>query len=214
MRVGIAAWCPTEGDGRRTALAISAMLNVTRLLAVVILFAGCVSFAELAKDADVRGPVPPNTRSVVIYPTVMEPAALTNADGLADAPQLFARLLRDALQEKRPSWDIRLIATRDPIPELAIAVTTELLKIDGGSAGLRFWIGLGGTGAAVSTVRVSVLDKTRKTLASARISESSECPVGACIESNESAIQRNLTSLAGEVAEFVLDPAEYVKKKQ
>jgi uncharacterized protein DUF4410 len=95
---------------------------------------------------------------------------------------------------------------------MSIAVTTKLVKIDGGSSGLRFWIGLGGAGAATSTVRVSVLDKTGNELARATISESSECPAGACVESNEAAVQRNLSSLAGDVAEFILDPAKYVKK--
>jgi hypothetical protein len=189
-----------------------AMLRVGCLLAVVMLSAGCVSFAELGKDAKVGAPVPADTRSVVIYPTAMEPDALKNVDALTGAPQLFGRLLQDALKAERPSWEIRPIGASDPVPDLSIAVTTELLKIDGGSSGLRFWIGIGGAGAATSSVRVSVRDKTGKELASATISESSECPVGACVESNEAAVQRNLSSLAEDVAEFILDPAKYVKK--
>jgi len=179
---------------------------------IMLLTAGCASFAELEKNAKVGAPVPPDTRSAVIYPTAIKPDAIKNVDGLTGAPQLFGRLLQDALKAKRPSWDTRLIEASDPVPDLSIAITTELLKIDGGSSGLRFWIGLGGAGAATSTVRVSVLDKTGKELASATISESSECPVGACVESNEAAVQRNLSSLAGDVAEFILDPARYVKK--
>jgi len=40
------------------------------------------------------------------------------------------------------------------------------------------------------------------------------CPIGACIESNEDSIQRNLKSLADEIASFVSDPAAYKAKSE
>jgi hypothetical protein len=211
-KADVAALHRTDDDRCRTTRFMSVWLKITCLFAVVMLSGGCASFAELAKGARVQAPVPADTRSVVIYPTAMKPGAVKNVDGLTGAPQLFARFLRDALQERRPSWSMTLVEARDPVPESSIAVTTELLEIDGGSANLRFWIGLGGAGAAVSTVQVTVRDKTGKELATAKISESSECPVGACIESNQAAVERNLRDLAGEAGQFVLDPAGYVKK--
>jgi hypothetical protein len=38
------------------------------------------------------------------------------------------------------------------------------------------------------------------------------CPIGACVESTEATVRRNLQSLAGEVADFIVNPAEYEKK--
>ena len=75
-----------------------------------------------------------------------------------------------------------------------------------------FWIGLS-TGTILSKVRVSILDKTGKDLAKANISEHTGCPVGACTESTDAMVQRNLKNLAEDVAQFIADPAGYEKKK-
>ena len=160
-----------------------------------------------------QAPVPQDTQSVVIRPTGLTPGAIKNVEGLTDAPQVFARSLRDALKEQRPAWESTLADGQSVVPERGIAITTELVNIDGGSAALRFWIGLN-TGAAESAVKVSVLDKAGGELATARISNRTICPVGACVESNEATVRRNLESLAEETAAFIIDPAAYQKKKQ
>jgi len=190
------------------------MRTPSRLLTVLALVcAGCVSTAELQEGVRVQAPVPPDTQSVVIRPTVLRADAVKNVEGLTDAPQVFARSLRDALQKQRPTWESTLADAQSVVPERGIAVRTELVNIDGGSAALRFWIGLG-TGAAESAVKVSVLDKTGAELATAQIANRTICPVGACVESNEDTVRRNLASLAEETAAFIIDPAAYQKKKQ
>lgn len=189
------------------------MRTPTRLLTFLTLVcAGCVSTAELQEGVRVQAPVPPDTQVVVIRPPVLTSGAIKNVEGLTDAPQVFARSLRDALQKQRPTWESTLADAQSVVPERGIAITTELLNIDGGSAALRFWIGLG-TGAAESSVKVSVLDRTGGELATAQIANRTICPVGACVESNEETVRRNLDSLAAETAAFIIDPAAYQKKK-
>ena len=184
------------------------------LLSVLVLYcAGCVTTAELQEGVRTKAPVPSDTQAAVIRPTALKPGAIKNVEGIADASQVFARSLRDALQKQRPTWESTLADVQSAVPERAIVVTTELLSIDGGSAALRFWIGLG-TGAAESTVQVSVLDKTGGELATAQIANRTICPVGACVESNEETVRRNLENLAQEAAAFIVDPAAYQKKKQ
>lgn len=99
------------------------------------------------------------------------------------------------------------------VPDGGIAVMTELVNIDGGNEALRRWIGLG-TGAVVSTVKVSVLDRTGRELATGQLSNRTMCPVGWCTESNEATVRRNLESLAEETAKLIIDPAEYQKEAQ
>jgi len=187
--------------------------HTSLLMGLLLVCAGCVSTAELQEGVRVQAPVPPDTQAVVIRPPVLRPEALKNAEGLTDAPQVFARSLRDALQKQRPTWASTLADAQSVVPERGIAVTTELVNIDGGSAALRFWIGLK-TGAAESAVKVSVLDKMGAELATAQIANRTICPVGACVESNEDTVRRNLASLAEETAAFIIDPAAYQKKKQ
>jgi len=142
-----------------------------------------------------------------------EARRLKNVEGLADAHQLFARYLKDALAPKQPGWQVKVADEQGALADRDIIISTELLEIDGGSAALRFWIGLD-TGATQSRVRVSILDKTGRDLLTTEISERTICPVGACTESNEAIADRNLQSLAGDVAEFILDPAGYQKKRE
>jgi hypothetical protein len=113
---------------------------------------------------------------------------------------------------KQPSWQIKLASEGDATSDQDLIIATELLEIDGGSAALRFWIGLN-TGAILSRVKVSILDKTGKDLANAKISEHTACPAGACTDSTEAMVQRNLKNLAEDVAQFIVDPAGYEKKK-
>jgi hypothetical protein len=143
----------------------------------------------------------------------MKLGTIKNVKNMNEAPQLFARDLRDALVPKQPGWQIKLADEKGAMPDPDITITTELLEIDGGSAALRFWIGLG-TGKIVSRVKVSIVDKTGKVLASSEISEHTSCPIGACVEENEPAVRQNLKDLAAGVAEFVTNPAEYEKKKK
>jgi len=187
--------------------------HTSLLMGLLLVCAGCVSTAELQEGVRVQAPVPPDTQAVVIRPTVLRPDALKNVEGLTDAPQVFARSLRDALQKQRPAWASTLADAQSVVPERGIAVTTELLNIDGGSAALRFWIGLN-TGAAESAVKVSVLDKMGAELATTQIANRTICPVGACVGSNEETLRTNLEGLAEETAAFIIDPAAYQKRKQ
>lgn len=173
---------------------------------------GCVSVTEVPQGVQVRTPVPQDTQVVVIHPTMLKLGAIKNVEGL-DAPQVLARSLCDTLKKHRPNWDIALADAKSVVPERGIAIKTELLNVDGGSAALRFWIGLN-TGAAESNVQVSILDKAGTELATAQVSTRTVCPVGACVDSNEATVRRNLQSLAEETAEFIIDPVEYEKKKR
>jgi len=187
--------------------------SIWLLSALVFLCSACVSVSELPSPVKIHGPLPQDTRSIVIQSMPMKPGTARNVGGLTDAPQLFTRYLKEALALKQPRWQIRLAEMKGAAPPADITVITELREIDGGSAGLRFWIGLA-AGAAQSKVKVSIQDKTGKDLATANISERTMCPIGACVESNEDTIRRNLKSLAGEVAEFIVNPAEYKKRKE
>jgi hypothetical protein len=126
---------------------------------------------------------------------------------------LFARALKETVELKQPAWQVRLAETQAATGGADLTVATEIIDIDGGSAGLRFWIGFS-AGAAQSTVAVSLLDKSGKELATAKITERTMCPIGACVESNDATVRRNLQELAVEAAEFIVDPAAYEKKKE
>jgi hypothetical protein len=173
--------------------------------------AGCVSVAELPERVKIQAALPQKIQIVMIRPTTMSPGTIKNVDGLTDAPEFFARSLNSALEAKQPGWQVRMVDERGDISGGDIAIATELVNVDGGSAGLRFWIGFS-AGAAESTVNATIVDKTAKELATAKISERTMCPVGACVESNEATVRRNLQSLAAEVAEFIVSPTEYEKK--
>lgn len=189
------------------------MKKLPALMIFLSLFsAACVSVAELPERAQINAPLPQGIQTVTIRPTAITPGAIKNAENLADAPQFFAQALQTALELKQPGWQIRLADDRGDVMSGDLTVVTELINIDGGSAGLRFWIGFS-AGAAESVVKVTVLDKSGKELATAKISERTMCPIGACVESNEATVRRNIQSLAGEVAEFVLNPAQYEKNK-
>ena len=55
---------------------------------------------------------------------------------------LFVGDLKDALALKQPSWQIKVASEGDATSDQDLIIATELLEIDGGSAALRFWIGL------------------------------------------------------------------------
>lgn len=178
---------------------------------VMLTAAGCVSVSELPESPRLQGSMPQNIRVVAIRPTAMTAGTVKNADGLTDAPQFFREALKTALAAKQLGWQIEL-ADQTGASFGDINIATELLTVDGGSAALRFWIGFS-AGAAESIVRVTLQDKAGQELATARISERSMCPVGACIESTEATLRKNLQSLASEVADFVINPRDYEKNK-
>jgi hypothetical protein len=189
------------------------MQKLSGLLILIVLFsAACVSVAELPERARIQAPLPQQIQSVIIRPTTMSPGAIKNVDGLTDAPEFFARSLKSALEAKQPRWQVRIVGEPGDISASDITITTQLANIDGGSAGLRFWIGFS-AGAAESTVNATILDNTGRELAAIKISERTMCPIGACVGSNEATVRRNLQSLADEVAEFIVNPAEYAKKQ-
>lgn len=180
--------------------------------ALVFLCAACVSYSELPERVKIQGPVPQNIRSISIQSIPMKRGTLINVDGPIDAPLLLAQSLKEALMRKEPGWKIELEQGQTGPMKGDLIARTEILEVDGGSTGARFWIGFN-AGAAQSTVRVSILDGAGRELAVAPISHSTMCPLGWCTDSNEVMIQRNLQSLAEEVAEFVINPSEYEKKK-
>jgi hypothetical protein len=188
-------------------------LSSKAAILAVLICGGCVSTAELPERTEIQAPLPQGTQSAAIRALPMKPGTVKNVEGAIDAPHMLAGYVKEALALKRPGWQIRLADPGGaPISE-DISITLELVQIEGGSAALRFWIGLN-TGATQSIVNVSTADKTGKALASTKISESTVCPVGACVESNDEMVRRNLQSLAAEIAEFVLDPAQYEKDRQ
>lgn len=182
-------------------------------ISLVFLFTGCISTAELPEHANIQAPLPQSTQSATIRTLPMKPGTIRNVEGMADAPVLLAGYVKEALVLKRPGWRIQLADDPGAPVKEDISITVELLDIDGGSAALRFWIGLN-TGATQSVVQVSTADKTGKALASTKISENTVCPIGACVESNVEMVRRNLQSLGADIADFVLDPAQYEKDKQ
>lgn len=190
------------------------MILLKRLLfAPVLVLAGCVSTAELPEGVNFQAPLPPDTQSVVIHALPLQPGVVRNVEGLPDAAQALAGFVRSALALKRPAWKIVVAGNTQATSGADVTVTLEILEIEGGSAALRFWIGLG-TGATQSIVRVVTTDGAGKQLASARIVERTICPVGACVEANDATVQRNLQNLAADIAAFVLDPVAYQKQKQ
>jgi len=191
----------------------SAFREKTSGLLLLLFCAGCVSTGEMPEHATIHGPLPQDIRSVVVQAMPMKPEAIKNVEKLtpADATAQFAGYLQDALAQKQPAWQIKLADERGTPSDQDLTIATELLEIDGGSAALRFWIGLN-TGGVQSKVKVSIAGKTGD-IASANISERTVCPAGACTESTEAMVQRNLKNLAADVAEFIVDPAGYEKKK-
>jgi hypothetical protein len=189
------------------------MFNCRRLfIGLFVLVNSCVSVADLPKPVNISGSIPEDTRSLAIRVAPSKPEVLNNAGGLVDAAPFLARYIRDAVALKRPDWQVKILEPGSPTAESDLIASIEVASIDGGSAGLRFWIGFS-AGATESTVAISLLGKGAKELAQATITERTMCPIGACIDSNENSIQRNLKSLAGEIASFITDPAAYKNEK-
>jgi hypothetical protein len=184
------------------------------LSAVLILsLTGCVSVTEAPPGVTVDGTLPPDVNSVVIVASPAGSGAIRNAGTLTDVPRLFALSVRDALAKKRPDWRLRIDEGGRDTAGRDLTITTQILDIDGGSAGLRFWIGFG-AGAAEARARITVLGRAGKPIATAEISESAICPLGVCGDSNEEMIQAGLQRLAADAAEFIIDPAGYQQRKQ
>ena len=183
------------------------------IASLVVLCAGCVSTAELSERSNTQAPLPASTQSATIRALPMAPGVAKNVEGVADAPRLLAGYVKDALATKRPALKISVVDAASAASGGDVAITLEVLDIEGGSAALRFWIGLG-TGATQSVARVSTADKAGKTLASGKISERTVCPVGGCTEANDAMVRRNLHDLAEEIVAFVLDPVQYEKDQQ
>ena len=168
----------------------------------------------MPERASIQGQMPAQVGSVFIEAQPMVPGTMKNVSKpvLGEAPAVFAGYVKDALALKRPGWQLTVAEKGRGAPGQDLVVTTQLLSVDGGSAALRFWIGLG-TGGVESRVNVSIHDKMGLEVASTKLTMRTDCPVGACVESNDLVVERNLKDLATEVAEFVVDPAGYDKKK-
>jgi hypothetical protein len=174
----------------------------------VLCGAGCVSTSAEPERVSVLAPAPPDVRSVVIQALPMKAGSMKNVEGVTNAPQLFAQRLKEALKVRQPSWQIDVTDSTGSAPAGDLVIVTELLEVDGGSAGSRFWIGFG-AGKARSSATVSIRDREGKDLATASISEITTCPIGGCTESNEVMVQTNLKDLGEEAAAFVANPVEF-----
>lgn len=189
------------------------MPNPPWLLAGIVLFvASCVSVADVPKPVSVTAPLPADVRSLSIAVAPSKPGVMKNAGGMADPGPVLAGYIRDAIKMKQPGWDVVILQGTLPSVDTDLFASTELVSVDGGSAGLRFLIGFS-AGATESTATVSLFAKGAKPLAQMTINESTMCPLGSCINSNEDNIDRNLKSLAEDIAAFITDPAGYRKDK-
>jgi hypothetical protein len=137
---------------------------------------------------------------------------MKNAGGVTDPEPVLAGYIRDAVKSKQPGWDVVILQGTLPTIDTDLFASTEILSVDGGSAGLRFWIGFS-AGATESAAAVSLFARGAKPLAQVTIKERTMCPLGSCVNSNEDNIDRNLKSLATEIAAFITDPAGYRKEK-
>lgn len=174
--------------------------------------AGCVSTEEARGPVSAQAPAPLEVRAAAIQALAMQPGTLKNVQGMEDAPALFARELRDALALRQPGWRLAIAPAGVASADADLTAVTQLLEVDGGSAAMRFWIGLG-TGAIVSRVKVQLLDRAGKVVAATEISQRTTCPMGACGEENEPMVRQNLKTLAASAAEFVANPAEYERRR-
>ncbi len=187
------------------------MLKRTRSLAVALVTLCAACSGSLPDQTKVHGSLPPNTRSVAIWPMAMTPGTVKNVEGVDDAPLVFARFLKDALAGKHPTWLVELWEGPTSPPEADLVIKTELIDIEGGSQADRFWIGFG-AGAAHSTAQVAVLDSAGNEVARARLSEATVCPGGGCVAANKTVIERDLETLAAKFADFISNLGEFAKK--
>ena len=170
----------------------SAHAKIGSLVVLLTVFSSaCVCVAELRERVKLKSPLPQQIQSVMLPPTTMSPGTIKNATAAVDIDDLRC-------DRNISIRDVAAFINHSNLPAL-------LLRLQ------RVLVGLS-AGAAESVVIVTILDKTGRELATAKISERTMCPVGACVESNEATVRRNLQNLAGEVAEFV-NPGEYEKKK-
>jgi hypothetical protein len=183
-----------------------------RLLGFLLLLvsAGCVTQAT-PQQLSVGSQVPQNIQSVEVHLLPMAAGIVKNFDQSKVSPQMLVRSLKSLLEAKRPDWQIFVVDAMTSPAQGDIRVVTEMIEIDGGSAGLRFWIGFN-AGATQSTARITIKDKSGGDVASGNISASRMCPIGACTISNETMIEETLRELASEIAEFVVNPTEYQKR--
>ncbi len=183
-------------------------------LSGVLVFLCAACSTSLPDQAQILGTLPQNTRAITIRSIPMKPGTVKNVEAdMRDAPSLFARFLKQALTRKQPAWQVELLEGQTGTPDSDFFVNTEIVDIEGGNSAARFWIGLG-AGAAHTTVQVSLVDRSGKELANARISEPTVCPIGFCLDDNEVVIRRDLEILAGNVADFIINPAEYQRQKE
>jgi uncharacterized protein DUF4410 len=182
------------------------------LAGIFLVITSCVSVADLPKPVSITAPLPEDARSLSIAVAPSKPGVIKNAGGLANPEPVLAGYVRDALKAKRPAWEIVILEGTLPTVDTDLFASAEILSVDGGSAGLRFWIGFS-AGASESTAAVSLFARGAKPLAQVTITERTMCPLGACVDSNEDNIQRNLKNLAAEIAAFITDPAGYKKDK-
>ncbi len=180
--------------------------------AVLLLFGGCVGYTELPEPVKILRGIPADARSIAIHVLPATPGSVRNLETSADLSITLARSIREALARRKPDWRIEIREGQTPPVKTDLALRSEFLEVDGGSTGMRFWIGFN-AGATQSIVQVSILDGAGQELAASRISHSTMCPTGLCTDSNEKMLQRNFEGLADEIAQFVIDPTEYAKRK-
>ena len=188
-------------------------MRYLRRMGFLMLFfaAGCVSHST-PRNVVVSGPLPQDIRRVDVHILPISSSAIKNIDGAKDLHKTLAGLLKTALASKQPNWESDVLDSLADSPQADLLVVTEVLQLDGGSAGLRFFIGFS-AGAAESSARIQIKDKANREIAAGNISTSRMCPIGACIISNETMTEEVLRDLAAEIAEFVVSPSDYQKRR-
>ena len=186
------------------------MIRSCLKLFLFIFSAGCVSHST-PQQLSISSTMPVGIRLVELQVLPVAPGTVRNFEQPKDVQKTLAQLLKSSLEAKQPDWQIRIVDTVASPARGDIAVVTEVIEIDGGSAGLRFWIGFN-AGAAQSAVRVRIQDKTGREVAAGNISTQRMCPIGACTVSNETMIDEALRALADEISEFVGNPSAYQKR--
>lgn len=181
-------------------------------VALVFLCSACVSYPGQPQQIKIHRPLPKYTQSVALRLMPITPRSIKNLDGTVDVQLLIRRFLSEALALKEPNWQVKFWEDQTAKPKSDLLVNMEILEIDAGSRGARFWIGLN-AGAAQSAVRVSILDSDGKEIASTQILEITACAIGWCTDSNEAMIVRNLENLSGQVTDFIANPSEYAKRR-
>jgi hypothetical protein len=177
-------------------------INTLLVVFLSILIISCTATEEVAEDQRVERSYPKSVGVVLVDVADLDKSIVKNVEGLDRPDELYIRYLKDALAAKRPDWRVEIRGPESATIQHDVLIKNELLLIDGGSAAMRFWIGLG-TGAIVSKVDVKILDAQDRLIAESDIAQKTTCPMGACTDEQTPAVKENIKELAYSVADYI-----------